>query len=269
MFTGFGGIENHLLVGARTGTASQFFALDPFTGAQRAGSPYAGPPTIGAISTAASVDYARDQVYFASLEFSAGQPSLWCLQLTLGGFGSTCWSPQLLPASISGGPVERNGIVYVGDNLGQVWAFDAALGTLDWGPFALCGGGDPIKSFVLADRLGTAQDLFYATSTATCAVTDTGTLPLAAKWAISNSAFPAGIPGPSAPIVARLGVSTYVYVGSSDGHLYQINADTGAFTRVLIRTGGTVGAAAFDVRDGMIYVGTDAGAIYAVQAPLP
>ena len=47
---------------------------------------------IGAINTTASVDYTRKQVYFASLEFTAGRPSLWCLELTATASASPCWS---------------------------------------------------------------------------------------------------------------------------------------------------------------------------------
>jgi len=264
VFTFFGGVGNHLLLGGRSGSVAQFFALDPATGSPRAGSPFTGGGfSIGAVNTSAAVDYTLSQVYFASLEFTAGQPSLWCLQLTATGFGASCWAPLTLPASISGGPVQRSGRIYVGDDNGQVWAFDGATGALQWGPFASCGGGAGIKSFVFADRQGTAQDLYYATSSGLCAITDPGPAP-SSKWAIGTLT----IPGPSAPLLARILGVAYIYVGSSDGNLYQIEADNPtAITSVLLRPGSTIGPPAFDVFDNMIYAGSDAGAIYAVQAP--
>ena len=266
MFTFFGGVGNHLLVGARPTTGpAQFFALDPATGALRAGSPFTGGGfSIGAVNTTASVDYTRAQVYFASREFAAGQPSLWCLKLTATGFGGTCWS-QTSPTGIDGGAIERNGTVYVGDDTGNVWAFDAVTGFSHWpGSYGLCGGGASIKSYVLADRQGTGQDLYYATSAQLCAVTDLGGT-AATKWAV-----PPPIPSPSAPVLVRIGGVAYVYVGSSNGRLYQVEADNpAAIKSVLLRTGAIIGAPAFDVRDSMIYVGSDAGAFYAVQAPLP
>jgi outer membrane protein assembly factor BamB len=262
MFTFFGGAGNHLLVGTRPSPgAAQFFALDPATGSPRPGSPFIG--SIGPINTTASVDYVRAQVYFASHEFSAVQPSLWCLKLTASGLGATCWTPQTLPLSISGGPVERNGTVYVGDDFGQVWAFSASAGTSNWAvPYIGCGGGAAVKSFVLADRLGTAQDLYYATNAQLCAVTDLGGTP-STKWSLSS------IPSPSAPVLVRIGGVAYLYVGSSDGRLYEIDPDTAAIKSVVVRAGAAIGAPAFDVRDNMIYVGSTAGAIYAVQVPLP
>ena len=159
--------------------------------------------------------------------------------------------------------MERNGVVYVGDNSGQVSAIDAATGASNWpGAYAGCGGGNAIKSFVLADRLGTAKDLYYSTSSDLCVLTDSGSSPVV-KFDINT------IPGPSAPLLARIASDAYVYVGATDGRLYQVNANTGAVTWVQLRPSGVIGAAAFDGRDNMLYVGSVAGAIYAVQAPLP
>jgi hypothetical protein len=266
MFTMFGGVGNHLLIGSRNGAgAAQFFALDPATGTPRVGSPFSGGGSVGAINATASVDYTAKQVYFASLEFAAGQPSLWCLTLTASGLGGPCWN-QTSPGPITGGPVQRSGRVYVGDDNSQVWAFNASGGGAAWpGPYALCGGGAAIKSFVLPDRLGTAQDLYYATSLGLCAVTDTGPSP-ASKWSIPS----ATIPGPSAPVLARIAGIAYIYVGATDGRLYEIPANTpGAMKSVLLRPGATIGPPAFDSFGSMIYAGSDAGGIYAVQVPLP
>lgn len=131
------------------------------------------------------------------------------------------------------------------------------------GSYSSCSGG--VKSFVFADRQGSAQDIYYATSGGLCAATDLGSSAVS-KWSIPV----ATIPDPSAPVLVRIGGVAYVYVGSSNGRLYQVEADNpAAFTSILLRTGATIGAPAFDVRDNMIYVGSDAGAIYAVQAPLP
>jgi outer membrane protein assembly factor BamB len=251
-------------VGARTGSTSQFFALNAATGARRTGGVYTGAPSsIGAINTAASVDYPLRQVYFASLEFPPDQPSLWCLELDSNGLGAPCWAPVTSPDGTSGSAVPRSGRLYVGDDSGDVWAFDTAGGTPFWGPQSGCGSG--IKSFVLADRQGTAQDLYFSASAGVCAITDDGA-PIP-KWTITS------IPNPSAPILARIGGVAYLYVGSTDGRLYQILADApsgpNGIKSIPLRPGSVIGAPAFDVFANMVYVGSETGSVYAVQAPFP
>ena len=64
-----------------------------------------------------------------------------------------------------------------------------------------------------------------------------------------------------------------VYVGSSDGKLYQIDKSLGAgqtLKSVTIGAGtSAVGAVALDSPNNLVYVGTDGGALYSVSVPLP
>ncbi len=255
MFTIFGGIANHILIGARVGAAGSFHALNASSGAQTG---FFNPLNLGGISTAASVDYARRRVYFSSLERNGlpADPSVWCLNLTATGFGTPCWQNSD-PVNISGGPVQRNDKVYVGADNGRVFAIDAIGGGTVWS-FAACGGGSPIKSYVLADRQGTQQDLYYSAGPFVCALIDQGGSFLA-KWPGPVTT----IPTPTAPILVRIGGIAYLYVGSSDGHVYQILADDpfgpGNIRRVLLRTGAIIGAPAFDALDNMLYAGLRRG----------
>jgi hypothetical protein len=266
MFAVFGGVANHILIGARTGTQGSFHVLDAATGASRG---FVTGPGLGSINTAASVDYAQRRVYFSSLEASGGAPSLWCLDLNAGGISGVCWGGGLTsPSSISGGPVQRTGRLYVGDDAGTTFAFDAALGGSPLWSSGGCAFGSPIRSFVLADRLGSMQDLYYSAGNNVCALTDLGAT-ATSKWSVVGT-----IPNPTAPVLARLGGVPYIFVGASNGRLYQINADdpfsVGGIKFVQLRTGAiTIGAPSFDVFDEMIYVGSDAGVIFAVQVPLP
>ena len=62
----------------------------------------------------------------------------------------------------------------------------------------------------------------------------------------------------------------YVYVGGSDGQLYEIDVLVGAPTPVPTPLGGgsaTVGAPSFDWFYNLIHVGTEAGIFYAVGGP--
>ncbi|HWS72179.1 MAG TPA: hypothetical protein VN605_08690, partial [Thermoanaerobaculia bacterium] len=62
-------------------------------------------------------------------------------------------------------------------------------------------------------------------------------------------------------------------VGSGDGRLYQLTnlaAASPTVTSVLLGGGGaTVGSPSYDSDYNLIYVGTDAGAVYAVSLPIP
>ena len=79
------------------------------------------------------------------------------------------------------------------------------------------------------------------------------------------------IPAPSIPLFGRIGGVPYVWVGSGDGNLYQIDADTGTVIKSVLLGGGgsTIGAPSLDLANLLVYVGSDKGVIYAVQVPLP
>ena len=66
--------------------------------------------------------------------------------------------------------------------------------------------------------------------------------------------------------------TSYVIVGAGDGKLYQIDANNPALiTSATLGDGSptSVGAPSLDLLNSVIYVGTDAGIIYAVDFPLP
>jgi len=89
----------------------------------------------------------------------------------------------------------------------------------------------------------------------------------------TSSYWEKSIDGPSVPIVLRLvggTANTYAYVGSSDGHLYELDCtDSGSTNRSwLVESGTTVGDPTFDYNDGTnqgIVVGTTGGMIHWVS----
>jgi outer membrane protein assembly factor BamB len=76
------------------------------------------------------------------------------------------------------------------------------------------------------------------------------------------------VPGPSIPL-APFGENV-LYVGSSDGSLYQLDA-THTVDPVSVQLGdglATVGSPTRDYLNNMAYVGSESGAVYGVELPL-
>ena len=177
---------------------------------------------IGAINGGAAVDYPSSRVFFTSRQLAGGD-TVWALDFTSltgtfarsFGHGDIDSSPVLRQRPFGVAPKR----VYVGNNLGQILAFDADAGPaaiVVWGgPFA---SGSAIRGFVFPDRL--SDDLFFTNAFGVWAIRDADAAP-ALKWG------PISIPSPSIPVFGRIGAAAYVWVGSSDGHLYEIDAATG------------------------------------------
>jgi uncharacterized repeat protein (TIGR01451 family) len=267
MFSAFGGLHDVVMVGSRQSGPNSFQGLNPFGGAPLwSYAPPAAPGPIGAINGGAAVDYANSRVFFTSRQEGTGH-TVWALDFTDSPVTPTlAWSfPH---GNVDSSPVLRNGRVYVGNNLGTVQAFRAAPPVQAlWsspGPFLVVDPSGPaIKGFVFPDRQGTQLDLYFSTGSQVWGITDTGgTGALKPGWPVTT------IPNPSIPVFGRIGGIAYVWVGSSDGRLYQIDAATGGIVKSVELGGGgsAIGAPSLDVTNNLIYVGSDAGVIYAVSA---
>jgi hypothetical protein len=76
----------------------------------------------------------------------------------------------------------------------------------------------------------------------------------------------------SMPLYARGGGRQYLWVGSGNGRLYQLDlsgdpANPVVSSQILGDGGSAVGAPALDRTTNIVHVGTDAGAVYAVAVP--
>ncbi|MEE8217387.1 MAG: hypothetical protein V3S03_00315, partial [Vicinamibacteria bacterium] len=124
----------------------------------------------------------------------------------------------------------------------------------------------PVKGFVWPDRSST--DLYFATNNFVWGISDTEAPSMPNK-------FPSGVSlGGSVTPSTLLFVpgSTYVYVGGSDGTLYEIDVLPAIPTLKPVTLGdglATVGAPSLDWFYDLIHVGTEAGIFYAIQVPLP
>lgn len=147
IFASFGGTFDYILVGTRNSSGGNLFYALKVSDGSVVGTPFDGGSStaIGVISSAAAVDYANKRVYFTSRAGSSPN-TLWCLEITAAGV-SFAWGKPL--GDIDGGPVLRNGRVYVGNNTGTVWGVDA----LDGGnPWSYGTGDGAVKGFVFTDR---------------------------------------------------------------------------------------------------------------------
>ncbi len=254
-----------ILAGTRNGTApNRLEALHVDTGApvwsftNSAGQTGDGKE-IGIVSGSASVVYATKRIYFASRTRTGPMGSdktLWCVDVTSGS-PQRCWAKAL--GNIDGSPVVRGGVVYVGTNAGIVYAVDAATGAINWS-YSLANG--PIKGFIFP-RFG-SNELYLSTNTKVWSLADNG-FSASVNWQVTD----ADIPSPSTPIYVP--GTTRLLVGSSDGHLYQLDV-TAPLPATSVQLGdglSAVGAPTVDILKSMIYVGTDAGIVYGVLFPLP
>ncbi len=261
IFTGFGGEHDAIFAGTSAGTDNVLHALDPRTGAPIAVFGAPANPGIGPILGMPVVDYSRapqNRVYFASRKSSAPE-TLWCLNLGPPGLLGFTLRWKIDVGNISGSPVLRNGRIYVGNEVGEVWSVRADDG-MD-ARFINLGDG-PVRGFVFPDR--GSGDVYVSTSNKVWRLTDTGS-----GW---TDQWPGGVsvPSPSPPLL-RPG-ATHVYVGGSDGRLFQLALPGGALTSIALDydpTAFVVGAPSYDLGFGLVHVGSEHGVFYAVQVPLP
>jgi len=267
MFTQFGGIDSLLFLGTRIlGAANEFRAVnattgapvDTYTGALSAGE-------IGPINGMPAIDYATRRVYFASWKRGGGD-TLFCLEILAGGPPAFLykWSRDL--GDISTSPVLRGGRVYVGTDAGVIYSVNADTGGIpvnDDRTFTPTPADGPVKGFLFPDRRN--DDLIFATNTKVWSISD-DVEPMTKNWEWT----PPSTPNPS--IVLYRPQSNFVYVGSANGELYELDFSGGAPThklRVLGGGFGQVGAPSLDIGQApaILVVGSEPGVLYGVEVP--
>lgn len=258
IFTAFGGAFDYILVGTRNSSpGNRFYALKVSDGTV-VGTPFDGgsATALGIISAGAAVDYPNRRVYFASRAGTSSN-TLWCLDITAAGV-SFAWAKPL--GNIDGGPVLRSGRVYVGTNTGTVFGVDALDGNNAW---SFSTGDGAVKGFIFPDR--DSARLYLATTNKVWGLTDMIPTP---NWPVVL------LPAPSIPLFIR--ASPFLYVGGSDGRLYELDLTlANAVTSPTVKSvplGDSlagVGPPSFDFPNALIYAGSEGGVVYAVQFPLP
>jgi hypothetical protein len=263
----YGGARDLILVGTRSKTpltsASEFFGLGPSNGNTVIA--FDGGGTLGPVVGSPAVDYSTQRVYFTSWLFNSG-PTVWCLQVSASNPAlSPCtgWtSPGL--GNFDTSPVLRNGRVYVAND--TVYSLDAASGG-DARTFPT--GDGPVKGFVFPDR--DSNDLFFASNTTVWSVPDNCSSPctMSPSWVWTDE------PSPSLVLFWR--EQRYLYVGGSNGRLWQLNlaylpGHPSFATSLTLGDGkGQIGAPSIDigVTPRLLVVGSESGVLYGVEVPFP
>ncbi len=214
------------------------------------------PLLVGAINGGPSLDYATERVFFATLEHPSNPATVWCARLS---DGAVQWSMPF--GNITGTPSLRRGRVYVGNDQGVVYALSASDGGELWHydtrAVVLDGG---VNGSVFVDRLG--DDVYFATDTRVWSLSEIEGAPVTASlnWSVNAAS-------PSPPLL-HTGTS-YLYFGSTDGRLHQVNVTTGTQLAVPLGDGvATVGTPAIDSPNNLVYVGSEPGVVHAVALPL-
>jgi outer membrane protein assembly factor BamB len=264
MLVAAGGNVNQVLVGTRDTSAAGnlFYALDIPTG-NIVNSFAPSGPNMGVINSGAALDYPGRRVYFSSQTGGAGF-TLWCLAVGVGGVTETCpgWTHQGI-GNVDSGPVFRSGRIYVGNNNGRVHAFND-VGSEMW---HFDTGDGAVKGFVFPDPFG--PNLYFTTNNKVWGIRDDGgfATQLWPAVTVDNVSIVLFVPGTTKVIVGGeiAGVRQLVQLELAGAGMPATPPTVASVT--LGDASAVVGSASYDSAFGMVYVGTDAGVIYAVQVP--
>jgi hypothetical protein len=223
------------------------------------------PGNMDIVNATPYIDYINNFAWVASR--SAGgtvQPSLWKISTTSSGAAVAAATFNL--NDVDQAPTQNfdNKVIYVLANNGRLWVVRTDINNCSnrSGALAVTPVGFPVP----IETAAVNDDVFFATTAgvskvhvaynaATCA---------APTFTVSPGGWvnPA-ITNPSSLIFTSFPQVESMYVASSDGHLYKINATTGANSaNRVVNLGATIGDPSFDTVLQKFYVGDTAGRIY-------
>jgi hypothetical protein len=263
----YNGGFNFILVCTRNaGADNAVYALSPTTGSQQfLFNNGGGASGIGMITGTPFVDFSvsPNRLYFTSRKRTGGSPgTLWCLDINANSFSLRAGFPVDIGESDAGVNLE-NGRLYVGNNAGQIRCVNKDTGAVNW-TFTPGTSDGPVKGFVSVKRGGAAPwRCFYSTDTKVWAVDDNGASAGTLAWST-------GIGSTASPSYPLYTGGANLWVGGSDGVLYQLPTASGTpAVSITVEAGTTLGSPSFEFFGTQVYVGSNTGAVYAVSVPLP
>jgi hypothetical protein len=222
------------------------------------------PANMDIVNATPYIDYVNNMVWVASRSNGNTQPSLWKINTTTGALAPGTATFNLNDVDQPPTQNQDGKVIYVTANNNRLWVVRTDINNCFNRSANL--GVTPVGFPVPIETAAVNDDVFFATTTgiskvhvsynsATCAAPVFTASP--APWvspAIAN---------PSSLIFTPLPLPDFMYVGSSDGHLYKINPTTGAIAlNRLINAGATIGDPSFDTFIQKFYVGDTSGRIY-------
>ncbi len=246
-------------VGAGSTTNNRVFGLNGNTGATVW---TFNPGNMDIVNATPYIDYVNNMLWVASRSIGGiGQPSLWQINTNTGSL-----SASFNLNDIDQAPTQNfdGRVIYVTTNGGLLYAVRTDINNCAQGSAALGvsprGFPIPIQTAALND------DVFFSTSTGVSKIHVV--YPLAACATVTFTVSPGGwvnpaITNPSSLMFTSPPQAEFMYVASSDGHLYKIDPTTGAnAANRLINAGATIGDPSFDTVLQKFYVGDSTGHIF-------
>jgi hypothetical protein len=223
------------------------------------------PGNMDIVNNTPYIDYINNMVWVASRSSGGtAQPSLWKISTNSSGAAVAAATFNLNDVDQAPTQNSDNKVIYVTANNGSLWVVRTDLNNCSTQSGAL--GVTPVGFPVPVQTAAANDDVFFATSTGVSKVHVAYNAASCAAPTFTVS--PGGwtnpvIANPSSLIFTPPPQAEFMYVASSDGHLYKINPTTGANAAGrLIRAGVTIGDPSFDTVIQKFYVGDSAGHIF-------
>ncbi len=246
-------------VGAGSTTNNRVFGLNGNTGATVW---TFNPGNMDIVNATPYIDYVNNMVWVASRSIGGiGQPSLWQINTNTGSL-----SASFNLNDIDQAPTQNfdGRVIYVTTNGALLYAVRTDINNCAQGSAAL--GVTPLGFPIPMQTAALNDDVFFSTSTGVSKIHVI--YPLAACAPVTFTVSPGGwvnpaITNPSSLMFTSPPQAEFMYVASSDGHLYKINPITGAnAANRLINAGATIGDPSFDTVIQKFYVGDSTGHIF-------
>ena len=248
-------------VGAGATANNKVFGLNGNTGATAW---TFSPGNMDIVNATPYVDYINNMVWVTSRSNGGGQPSLW--KISTIGSGAVGSSATFNLNDVDQAPTQNfdGKIMYVTTNNGRLYAVRTDINgcSPNTGALGVVPRGFPIP----IETAALNDDVFFSTSTGVSKVHVV--YPNAGCGAFTFTPSPGGwtnpaITNPSSLMFTSAPQPEFLYVGSSDGHLYKINPATGAnVSNRLINAGAIIGDPSFDTFTLKFYIGDSTGHVF-------